>query len=88
MKAKRIVANIAAESVTVAKSFYRDILGLDMLMDQGWIARYRSGGLCFRYVVKAGFRERSPGCAPWLSRLGLRETLHNSAADVLVVSEV
>lgn len=40
MKVKRIVANIASPDVTKAKAFYADILGLDLLMDHGWIATY------------------------------------------------
>ncbi len=37
MKVKRIVANIAAENVAAAESFYRDLPGLESLMDMGWI---------------------------------------------------
>lgn len=40
MKVKRIVANIATPDVAKAQEFYRDILGLDLLMDHGWIATY------------------------------------------------
>jgi catechol 2,3-dioxygenase-like lactoylglutathione lyase family enzyme len=42
MKVKRIVANIATLSPGAAKRFYQDVLGLDLLMDQGWIATYGS----------------------------------------------
>ena len=42
MKVERIVANIAAKDVAAAKRFYQDILGLDVLMDLGWIATYGS----------------------------------------------
>jgi catechol 2,3-dioxygenase-like lactoylglutathione lyase family enzyme len=42
MKVKRIVANVAASDPAVAKRFYRDVLGLDILMDMGWIATYGS----------------------------------------------
>jgi catechol 2,3-dioxygenase-like lactoylglutathione lyase family enzyme len=42
MKVKRIVANIATKKVKSAKRFYGDILGLDLLMDLGWIATYGS----------------------------------------------
>ena len=42
MKVKRIVANIATEDVAKAKRFYRDILGLDLLMDHGWLVAYGS----------------------------------------------
>ena len=40
MQVKRIVANIATQDVAAAKRFYHDILGLDLLMDMGWIATY------------------------------------------------
>jgi catechol 2,3-dioxygenase-like lactoylglutathione lyase family enzyme len=42
MKVKRIVANIAALDPGVARRFYQDVLGLDLLMDHGWIATYGS----------------------------------------------
>lgn len=37
MAVKRIVANIAGEPEK-ARRFYQDFLGLDLLMDMGWIA--------------------------------------------------
>ncbi len=40
MKVKRIVANIAAPDPAVARRFYQEALGLDLLMDHGWIATY------------------------------------------------
>lgn len=40
MKVKRIVANIGTKEVAKAKRFYGDLLGLDLLMDMGWIATY------------------------------------------------
>lgn len=42
MKVLRIVANIGSSDIARAKSFYQDILGLDLLMDHGWIATYGS----------------------------------------------
>jgi len=42
MKVKRIVANIEAKSVADAHRFYGEVLGLEMLMDHGWIATYGS----------------------------------------------
>ena len=42
MKVKRIVADIGVSDPELAKGFYRDILGLDVLMDMGWIATYGS----------------------------------------------
>src|ERR1700704_1216746 len=43
MKVKRIVADIATSDVAAAKRFYQDVLGLELLMDHGWIATYGSG---------------------------------------------
>ncbi|MDM0003523.1 VOC family protein [Variovorax sp. J22G73] len=42
MKVKRIVANIAAPDPARAAVFYKDVLGLDLLMDHGWIQTYGS----------------------------------------------
>jgi catechol 2,3-dioxygenase-like lactoylglutathione lyase family enzyme len=42
MQVKRIVANVYGRDVNPAKAFYADILGLDILMDLGWIATYGS----------------------------------------------
>lgn len=42
MKVRRIVANIETQDASAAKRFYQDVLGLDVLMDQGWIATYGS----------------------------------------------
>ncbi|MBZ9737453.1 VOC family protein [Mesorhizobium sp. CA18] len=42
MKVERIVANIATSDIAAAKRFYQDVLGLDLLMDMGWIATYGS----------------------------------------------
>src|SRR5258705_13271769 len=42
MKVKRIVANIAAPDIAAAKRFYQDVLGLELLMDHGWITTYGS----------------------------------------------
>jgi len=36
-KVLRIVANIKSDSLTETDAFYRDIFGLTLLMDQGWI---------------------------------------------------
>ncbi|UCI08264.1 VOC family protein [Mesorhizobium sp. B1-1-8] len=42
MAVRRIVANIATQDIAAAKRFYQDVLGLDPLMDLGWIATYGS----------------------------------------------
>ena len=43
MKVKRIVANVATPDVDKASAFYEDLLGLEVLMDLGWIRTYGSG---------------------------------------------
>jgi catechol 2,3-dioxygenase-like lactoylglutathione lyase family enzyme len=42
MKVKRIVANIDTRDMGAARRFYQDVLGLDLLMDHGWLATYGS----------------------------------------------
>jgi catechol 2,3-dioxygenase-like lactoylglutathione lyase family enzyme len=42
MKVLRIVANLHSAAVADAQRFYRDVLGLDLLMDLGWIHTYGS----------------------------------------------
>jgi hypothetical protein len=42
MKVKRIVVDIETQDIAAAKRFYQDVLGLDLLMDHGWIATYGS----------------------------------------------
>jgi catechol 2,3-dioxygenase-like lactoylglutathione lyase family enzyme len=42
MKVRRIVADVGVPDPAAAKRFYQDILGLDVVMDMGWIATYGS----------------------------------------------
>ncbi|MES3037743.1 MAG: VOC family protein [Bdellovibrionota bacterium] len=42
MKVKRIVTNFSVKKTAAAKKFYQTILGLENLMDLGWIATYGS----------------------------------------------
>jgi len=37
MKVKRIVANVAASDVKQASAFHDEVLGLEVLMDLGWM---------------------------------------------------
>jgi catechol 2,3-dioxygenase-like lactoylglutathione lyase family enzyme len=43
MKIKRIVCNVETPDVKKAHGFYRDVLGLEVLMDLGWIRTYGCG---------------------------------------------
>jgi catechol 2,3-dioxygenase-like lactoylglutathione lyase family enzyme len=40
VKVRRIVTNVPVVDPAAAKRFYRDIFGLEVLMDMGWIATY------------------------------------------------
>ena len=40
MQVKRIVANVEALDLSRARTFYQDVLGLELLMDHGWIQTY------------------------------------------------
>jgi catechol 2,3-dioxygenase-like lactoylglutathione lyase family enzyme len=43
VKVKRIVSNVATSDIEKASAFYKEILGLKVLMDLGWIRTYGSG---------------------------------------------
>ena len=43
MKVQRIVSNVATSDFDKASAFYKEILGLEVLMDLGWIRTYGSG---------------------------------------------
>ena len=40
MKVKRIVRDVKSTELEQADRFYRDILGMELLMDMGWIRTY------------------------------------------------
>ena len=40
MKVRRIVANLQAADPAAADRFYREVLGLDLVMDHGWLRTY------------------------------------------------
>lgn len=42
MQIKRIVANISAPAPEKARRFYQQLLGLEVLMDMGWIVTFGS----------------------------------------------
>ena len=44
MAVKRIVANIATGDMCAAQGFYGDILGMELVMDHGWIVTYAGFG--------------------------------------------
>jgi catechol 2,3-dioxygenase-like lactoylglutathione lyase family enzyme len=59
MKVKRIVANVATSDIAAARRFYGEILGLDVLMDHGWLTTYGSSA---KMTVQVSFaREGGSG---------------------------
>ncbi|SFD79916.1 Glyoxalase-like domain-containing protein [Paenibacillus catalpae] len=61
MRVKRIVANIHSHNVSAAKSFYKDMLELDLLMDHGWIETY---GLLGEESVQISFASQGGSNTP------------------------
>ncbi len=44
MAVRRIVANVEAEDLQSARGFYQDLLGLELVMDHGWIITFAADG--------------------------------------------
>lgn len=61
MKVKRIVANIGTQKIASAKRFYGKILGLDILMDHGWITTYGSSA---KMTVQVSFAKHGGSGTP------------------------
>lgn len=61
MKVKRIVANTGTPDVAAAQRFYRDLLGLELLMDHGWIATYGSDA---QMTVQISFASQGGSSTP------------------------
>jgi catechol 2,3-dioxygenase-like lactoylglutathione lyase family enzyme len=63
MRVRRIVANISASDMAAAKRFYEDGLGLDCLMDHGWIVTYGNaepGGVQVSVASQGGSGTQTP----------------------------
>ncbi|WP_413944624.1 VOC family protein [Bdellovibrio sp. HCB-162] len=61
MKVKRIVANIQTKKISAAKRFYERILGLELLMDHGWLATY---GNSAKMMVQISFASQGGSNTP------------------------
>ncbi|WP_284668646.1 VOC family protein [Myxococcus sp. SDU36] len=57
----RIVTNVGVSAPATASRFYRDVLGLDVLMDMGWIATYGSSETM---TVQVSFMSQGGSGAP------------------------
>jgi lactoylglutathione lyase len=61
VKVQRIVANVQTTEVEAADAFYRGILGLDIVMDQGWIRTYASSA---KMTVQISFASQGGSDTP------------------------
>ena len=61
MRVKRIVANVATADPAAADLFYRQILGLELAMDRGWIRTF--AGAC-QMTVQIGFASEGGSGTP------------------------
>ncbi|MGH8462091.1 MAG: VOC family protein [Stenotrophobium sp.] len=61
MQVLRIVANIETADISRADAFYRDVLGLDLAMDHGWIRTYGSGA---KMTVQVSFASEGGSDTP------------------------
>jgi catechol 2,3-dioxygenase-like lactoylglutathione lyase family enzyme len=61
MKVKRVVADMAVADPAAAKPFYGDILGLEIVMDMGWIATFGSSQ---KMTVQLSFLSEGGSGAP------------------------
>ncbi|WP_334106323.1 VOC family protein [Methylobacillus sp.] len=61
MKVKRIIANISAPEPAAADSFYRNILGLELVMDHGWIRTYAGSS---KMTVQVSFASQGGSDTP------------------------
>lgn len=67
MAVKRIIANIAAPYPDEARSFYCDILGLEAVMDHGWIITFAAPAIDSRPQVSIASEGGSGTVVPDLS---------------------
>lgn len=61
MQVQRIVANFRTSEPEKADSFYRDLLGLEVLMDHGWIRTY---GCKSKMTVQVSFASEGGSDTP------------------------
>lgn len=63
MNVLRIVTNIETDQPDKAAAFYKDIFGLDLLMDQGWIQTYGNDSkqpLQLSFASQGGSNTKTP----------------------------
>lgn len=87
MTVKRIVANIAASHPDAARAFYSGILGLEVVMDHGWIVTFAAPAVDGRPQISIASEGGSGTPVPDLSVEvdDLEETLRRVKAAGLIV---
>jgi catechol 2,3-dioxygenase-like lactoylglutathione lyase family enzyme len=62
MRVKRVVTNVSGKRVSAAKRFYQGVLGLDLVMDLGWIATYSDTkmGIQISFLTQGGSGTQVP----------------------------
>jgi hypothetical protein len=78
MKVLRIVVNVGTSSVKDAERFYRDFLGLEAVMDLGWIATYASDEVMKPQISFAS----AGGSGPLFRTYRLRSMILNKHSSV------
>jgi catechol 2,3-dioxygenase-like lactoylglutathione lyase family enzyme len=61
MRINRVVANIETSDVDRADAFYHDVLGLELVMDHGWIRTYGSNS---KMTVQVSFASEGGSGTP------------------------
>jgi catechol 2,3-dioxygenase-like lactoylglutathione lyase family enzyme len=61
VKVQRIVANIQTADVEAADAFYRGLLGLELVMDHGWLRTYASAA---KMTVQVSFASQGGSDTP------------------------
>jgi catechol 2,3-dioxygenase-like lactoylglutathione lyase family enzyme len=81
VKVKRIVSNVATSDVDKASAFYKEILGLKVLMDLGWIRTYGSSSkmtIQVSLMSEGGSGTAVPDMSIEVDILGSGDTIRNS----------
>ena len=68
MAVKRIVPDLHAAEPGAGRAFYEDVLGLELVMDLGWIVTYAAPGERGGAAERDGRRRDRPGRAGRLDR--------------------
>lgn len=61
MMVKQIISNIESSNIEKSDAFYKDIFGLDLLMDHGWI---RTFGSSMEMAVQISFASQGGSGTP------------------------